>query len=70
MARTIKPRSLGPVLFLTLAFVLASVLAYQAADAARSHRETARRLNEAELAPVPDPVPATQRTERETAHAQ
>lgn len=38
-----SPRSLGPVLFLTLALGIAAVLAYQAADAARSHRETARR---------------------------
>jgi len=38
-----RHRSLGPVLFLTLALGLAAVLAYQAADAARSHRETARR---------------------------
>ena len=43
MPRSGKHRSLGPVLFLALALVLASVLAYQAADAARSHRETARR---------------------------
>lgn len=43
MARSLKPHSLGPVLFLTLALVLAAVLAYQAADAVRSHRETARR---------------------------
>lgn len=38
-----RRRSLGPVLFLTLALGLAAVLAYQAADAARSQRETARR---------------------------
>lgn len=43
MPRSGKHRSLGPVIFLALALVLASVLAYQAADAARSHRETARR---------------------------
>ena len=43
MPRPDKPRALGPVLFLALALVLAAVLAYQAADAARSHRETARR---------------------------
>lgn len=40
--RIVRPRALGPVLFLALALVLAAVLAYQAADAARSHRETAR----------------------------
>ncbi|MBA3890838.1 MAG: HAMP domain-containing histidine kinase [Gemmatimonadaceae bacterium] len=43
MPRHGKHRSLGPVLFLALALGLASVLAYQAADAVRSHRETARR---------------------------
>ena len=37
-----RSRSLGPVLFLALALVLAGVLAYQAAAAARSHRAIAR----------------------------
>lgn len=41
--RSVKPRLLGPVVFLALALGLAVLLAYQAADAARSHRETARR---------------------------
>lgn len=43
MSGSVKPRSLGPVILLALALVLAAVLAYEAADAARSHRETARR---------------------------
>jgi hypothetical protein len=38
-----KTQSLGAVLFLTLALVLAATLAYQAADAARSHKMTAER---------------------------
>lgn len=43
MPGSVKSRSLGPLLLLTLALVLAAVLAHQAADAMRSHRETARR---------------------------
>jgi signal transduction histidine kinase len=38
-----KTRSLGAVIFLALALVLAATLAYQAADAARSHQRTAER---------------------------
>ena len=38
-----KSRSLGAVLFLALALGLAATLAYQAADAARSHQMTAER---------------------------
>ena len=41
-----RPRLIGPVLFLALALLLAAVLAWQAADAARSHRETARQALE------------------------
>src|SRR6185503_3112742 len=36
-----SPRSLGAVLLLALALVLVAVLAYQAQDAARSHRRMA-----------------------------
>ena len=44
MPKTLSRSSnLGPILLLTLALGLAAVLAYQAADAARSHRETAKR---------------------------
>ena len=38
-----KSHSLGAVIFLALALVLAATLAYQAADAARSHQRTAER---------------------------
>jgi signal transduction histidine kinase len=38
-----KSHSLGAVIFLALALVLAATLAYQAADAARSHKLTAER---------------------------
>ena len=38
-----KSHSLGAVIFLALALVLAATLAYQAADAARSHQMTAER---------------------------
>jgi signal transduction histidine kinase len=38
-----KSHSLGAVIFLALALVLAATLAYQAADAARSHQMTAQR---------------------------
>ena len=37
------PRSLGTLLLLVLAVVLVAILAYQAQDAARSHRKTAER---------------------------
>ena len=36
-----SPRSLGTLFLLALAVVLVAVLAYQAQDAARSHRKTA-----------------------------